>query len=472
MASQHPLWIFDDLVSAAGGRAERVPDAPVMGLSIDSRALAPGDLFVALKDRRDGHDFVSEAFAAGAAAALVSDAYVTKPGDGPLVRVPDVQAALEALARAARERLSDEARIVAVTGSAGKTGTKDMLHAALSRIGPTHAADKSFNNHWGVPLTLARMPAATRFGVFEIGMNHAGEIAPLSRMIRPHVAIVTTVEPVHLAQFPNVEAIAEAKAEIFEGLEPGGTAVLNRDNVHFETLRRHAADEGARVVSFGQDARADVRPKMLEIAADGTAMEIQIGGREIRYRVGVPGIHIAMNALAVAAAIDAIGADAEPALAELATVAPPPGRGVRTELPLAGGHILLIDESYNANPASMRAAFAVLGTVPRAAYKRRIAVLGDMLELGVDEKAHHLALKEAVDAAGTDLVFASGPNMEHLFRAFPPERQGAWAPRVEEVEDALFARLEPGDVVMVKGSNGSRMGSLAEALRKRLVAAG
>ena len=465
---QDPLWTFDDLVGAAGGRAERATGRSVTGLSIDTRTLAAEDLFVALKDRRDGHDFVGAAFAAGAAAALVSETYEAKPGDGPLVRVPDVQAALEALGRAARARLSADARVIAVTGSAGKTGTKDMLRAALSRLGPTHGADKSFNNHWGVPLTLARMPAATRFGVFEIGMNHAGEIGPLSRMVRPHVAIVTTVEPVHLAQFSNVEAIADAKAEIFEGIEPGGTAVLNRDNVHFETLRRHAGEAGARVVSFGQDARADVRPKALEIAAEGTSIEIEIGGREIRYRVGVPGIHIAMNALAVAAAIEAAGADAEQALAALATVAPPPGRGVRTELPLAGGHILLIDESYNANPASMRAAFAVLGTVPRAAYRRRIAVLGDMLELGPEEKAHHLALKEAVDAAGTDLVFASGPNMEHLFAALPPERRGVWALRAEEIEEPLVARLEPGDVVMIKGSNGSRMGLLAEALRKRL----
>ena len=470
MTLEDPLWTFDDLVRAAGGRAERATGAPVTGLSIDTRTLAAGDLFVALKDQRDGHDFVTAAFAAGASAALVSETYAAKPGDGPLVRVPDVQAGLEAIGRAARARLSAGARVVAVTGSAGKTGTKDMLRAALSCTGPTHGADKSFNNHWGVPLTLARMPATTRFGVFEIGMNHAGEIGPLSRMVRPHVAIVTTVDAVHLAQFPNVEAIADAKAEIFQGLEPGGTAILNRDNVHFETLRRHAEEAGARVVSFGQDGRADVRPKTLEIAADGTAMEISVGGREVRYRVGVPGIHIAMNALAVAAAIEAAGADVETALAALATVPPPPGRGVRTELPLEGGHILLIDESYNANPASMRAAFAVLGTVPRAAYKRRIAVLGDMLELGAEEQSHHLALKEAVDAAGTDLVFASGPNMAHLFRALPPERQGAWALRSGEIEDALVARLQPGDVVMVKGSNGSRMGPLAEALRKRLAA--
>lgn len=465
---QDPLWTFDDLVRAAGGTAERATGAPVTGLSIDTRTLAAGDMFVALEDRRDGHDFVTDAFKAGAAAALVSDAYEAKEADGPLVRVPDVLKALEAIGRAARTRLAPEARVIAVTGSAGKTGTKDMLRAALSTIGTTHGADKSFNNHWGVPLTLARMPATTEFGVFEIGMNHAGEITPLTGMVRPHVAIVTTVEPVHLAQFESVEAIAEAKAEIFSGLAPGGTAVINRDNAHFGTLETAAEKAGARVVSFGQDARADVRSKVLKIAAEGTGIEIAIGGRSYGFRIGVPGIHIAMNALAVAAALDAAGVDLDRALAALANVAPPPGRGVRTELPVDGGHILLIDESYNANPASMRAALAVLGTVPRAAYGRRIAVLGDMLELGSQEKSHHLALKEAVDAAGTDLVFASGPNMEHLFRSLPPAKQGAWALKSADLEEPLFRRLAPGDVVMVKGSNGSRMGPLVEALKETL----
>jgi UDP-N-acetylmuramoyl-tripeptide--D-alanyl-D-alanine ligase len=468
--SKAPLWTFDELVHSAGARAELTGPAPeaVTGLSIDTRTLAPGDLFVALKDQRDGHAFVSQAFKAGAVAALVAQGYEPQPGDGPLIRVNDTLAGLEAIGRAARARLSPEARVIAVTGSAGKTGTKEMLRAALSRIGPTHAADKSFNNHWGVPLTLARMPADTRFGVFEIGMNHAGEITPLTKMVRPHVAIVTTVEAVHLAQFPSVEAIAEAKAEIFAGLEPGGTAVINRDNPHFEILRRYAADHGAHIVSFGQDARADVRPKVLELSSEATAIEADIGGRAVHFRVAVPGIHIARNALAVAAAVHAVGADVETALEVLASLPPPPGRGARYELPYQGGRILLIDESYNANPASMRAALAVLGTVPRADYPRRIAVLGDMLELGPHEKALHLALKEAVDGSGADLVFACGPNMAHLVEALAPERRGAWEPRAEDLAERLFARIAPGDVIMVKGSNGSRMGPLAEALRRKL----
>ena len=466
--SEAPLWTFDELVRAAGAQPERATGAPITGLSIDTRTIAPGDLFVALKDQRDGHAFVTKAFEAGAAAALVAEAYEPQPGDGPLIRVLDTLKGLEAIGSAARARLAPGARVIAVTGSAGKTGTKDMLRAALSRIGPTHGADKSFNNHWGVPLTLARMPADTRFGVFEIGMNHAGEITPLVGMVRPHIAIVTTVEPVHLAQFPSVEAIAEAKAEIFTGLVPGGIAIINRDNVHYELLRRHAEAAGARIVSFGQDPRSDVKPKSLELSSEGTSIEIELGGREIRYRVAVPGVHIARNALAVAAAIHEAGADAEEALKVLGTLPPPPGRGSRSELPFHGGHVLLIDESYNANPASMRAALSVLGTVPRSAYPRRIAVLGDMLELGPDEKALHVALKEAVDAAGTDLVFASGSNMQHLFAALAPEKRGGWAAQSEEVGEQLFARLAPGDVIMVKGSNGSRMGPIADALRRRL----
>jgi UDP-N-acetylmuramoyl-tripeptide--D-alanyl-D-alanine ligase len=472
--SEAPLWTFDDLARAAGGRAERVAGAPITGLSIDTRTLAPGDLFVALKDQRDGHAFVTKAFEAGAAAALVAEAYEEQPGDGPLIRVRDTLQALEAIGRAARARLAPAARVIAVTGSAGKTGTKDMLRAAFSRIGATHGADKSFNNHWGVPLTLARMPATTRFGIFEIGMNHAGEITPLARLVRPHIAIVTTVEPVHLAQFPGVEAIAEAKAEIFLGLEPGGTAIINRDNSHYEILRRAAEAVGARIVSFGQDARADVRPRTLELSAGGTAIEIAIGGREVHYRVSVPGIHIALNALAVAAAVEAAVkpeiADVELALSALAGLAPPPGRGTRTELPLGGGRILLIDESYNANPASMRAALAVLATVPRTEFGRRIAVLGDMLELGAEAQRLHVGLKEAIDAAGTDLVFACGPDMKLLFAALDPARQGTWTPRSEDLEEPLLASLAPGDVVMIKGSNGSRMGPVADVLRKKLAA--
>lgn len=461
------LWSFDDLAAAADGVADGAPRKLITGFSIDSRGLSLGDVFVALKDQRDGHEFVLSAFANGASVALVAMDYARQSGDGPLVRVDDPLRGLEDIGRAARARLAAEARVIAVTGSAGKTGTKEMLRACLAKLGRTHAADKSFNNHWGVPLTLARMPAATRYGVFEIGMNHPGEITPLSQMVRPHVAIITTVEAVHLEQFASVVEIAEAKAEIFAGVEPGGVAILNHDNPHFALLARRATERGVRIMSFGHHAEAHVRCTTLELGPDGSNVAVLIGGREIAYRVAVPGAHIAQNSLAVLAAIDAVGADAEKAIAALADMQAPAGRGTRTLLAARGGNLLLIDESYNANPASMRAALSVLGTVPRSQYSRRIAVLGDMLELGRDAPALHAGLKEAVDAAGADLVFACGPQMAHLFEALPGDRQGAWAAQSSGIEQALLETVAAGDAVMVKGSNGSRMAPLVAALKTK-----
>ncbi len=303
------LWEFDELVRVSGATADGAPAGAVTGFSIDTRTLAPGDVFVALKDQRDGHEFVTSAFKAGAVAALVKRDYVRAPRDGALIRTDDPLAALEAIGRAARARLAASARVIAVTGSAGKTGTKEMLRACLGACGRVHASEKSYNNHWGVPLTLARMPADTEYAVFEIGMNHAGEITPLTKMVRPHVAIVTTVEPVHLAYFPSVEAIAEAKAEIFTGLEPGGTAVINRDNSYCDILEKHARQAGAKIVTFGLHQGADVKPAMLELEADGTDVVVETGGREISYRVAIPGPHIAQNSLAVVAALLAAGAD-------------------------------------------------------------------------------------------------------------------------------------------------------------------
>lgn len=461
------LWSFDDLVAAAGGRADGAPDKLITGFSLDSRGISLGEVFVALKDQRDGHEFVASAFSNGAAAALVSESYQRQSGDGALIRVADTLRGLEAIGRAARARVAPDARILAVTGSAGKTGTKEMLRGCLARAGTTHAADKSFNNHWGVPLTLARMPAATRFGIFEIGMNHAGEITPLSQMVQPHIAIITTVEAVHLEAFSSVAEIAEAKAEIFAGLGPDGVAILNHDNPHFALLTSRAADRGVRVLSFGTHAEADVRCVDAELRADGSTVIARLDGRELTYRIGVPGGHIVQNSLAVLAALSQSGVDIATTIAVLETLKPPAGRGTRTELAVPGGSILLIDESYNANPASMRAALSVLATVPREAYRRRIAVLGDMLELGQESAVLHAGLKEAVDAAGADLVFACGPQMGHLYRALPDNRRGAWAERSSEIEDALLGALTAGDAVMVKGSNGSRMAPLVAAMKAK-----
>jgi len=465
-----PLWQWDELVAAAQGRVDGIPSAAITGFSIDTRTLAPGDVFVALRAARDGHAFVSGAFAAGAAAALVSDDYPRGKSDGALLRVPDPLAALEAIGRAARTR--SNARIVAVTGSVGKTGTKEMLRLSLSDAGPTHASEKSYNNHWGVPLTLARMPGSAAYGVFEIGMNHAGEITPLTRLVRPHATVITAVEPVHLEYFPSAEAIAEAKAEIFAGLVPGGTAVLPRDNPHFALLKERAEAVGASIVSFGYAEDADVRGIQANMDARGSSVIAGVGSQRFPYRIGAPGEHYVKNSLAVLAALMALGADPMRCLSALVKVAAPAGRGARTTLEARDGRILLIDESYNANPASVRAALAAMGTVPRADFPRRVAVLGDMLELGDASADLHRGVKEAVDAAGIDLVFACGPMMKLLYDQLKPALQGAWTLNSAELAPRLLDAVEAGDVVMIKGSLASRMGPVAEAMRARFRVAG
>lgn len=471
------IWSFEELVQAAGGVPSGGPVRTIAGVSIDTRTLEPGDLFVALKDQRDGHDFVGTAFAKGAAAALVSDTYTAVEGDGALIRVPDPLRALEAVGRAARARLSPDARVVAVTGSVGKTTTKEMLRLALSALGPTHASEKSYNNHWGVPLTLARMPADTRYAVFEIGMNHAGEITPLTGMVRPHVALVTVVANAHIENFANEEGIADAKAEIFLGLGPDGTAIVNLDNRHARRLIDAARARGVHVTGITKDSSAaaamatygidDVvaltRHRMTATMSEGEV--VRAGGRGIvSFTIGTVGVHMLINALLVTGALDAAGADTVRGLAALAGFTPPLGRGCRTRIPVPGGEILVIDESYNANPASMRAALSVLPALPRGDYPRRIAVLGDMLELGPEGPALHAGLWEAIDEASVDLVFAAGPQMAELFARVPPDRRGAWASTAAGLEKSLLDVLGPGDVVMIKGSNGSKMAPLVTAV--------
>jgi UDP-N-acetylmuramoyl-tripeptide--D-alanyl-D-alanine ligase len=460
-----PLWSSSELSAALGVDPEGGSGAPVTGVSIDTRTLQPGDLFVALRDQRDGHDFVAAAFKAGAAAALVAENYSRQAGDGALFRVADTLNGLEALGREARRRLGSEARIVGVTGSAGKTGTKEMLRACLSRLGATHASEKSYNNHWGVPLTLARMPRETEFGVFEIGMNHAGEIRPLTKMVKPDAAIITTVEAVHLEHFPSVAAIADAKGEIFEGLPPGGAAIIKFDNPYVSRLKAIAEKLGARPVTFGFGAAADVRGSDFRSSDDGSDMNVQIGESRFAVHLAMSGRHIAENALAVAAALHSIGVDVGTALAALANLAPPSGRGARSTLYVGDGEALLIDESYNANPASMRAALATLGAVPRERYSRRIAVLGDMLELGSEAPALHTGLKSAVDEAEVDLVFACGPHMKGLYDALPQSKKGGYALTSSSIEATLAGNLKAGDVVMVKASNGTRLGPVVAALK-------
>ncbi|MDC7785382.1 UDP-N-acetylmuramoylalanyl-D-glutamyl-2,6-diaminopimelate--D-alanyl-D-alanine ligase [Rhodoplanes sp. TEM] len=463
-----PLWTVGDMAAAMSAEGSGPLPAAIVGLSIDSRTVSTGEAFFAIVgERLDGHDFVAKALANGAALAVVSQARRAEfPADAPLLVVPDVLEGLRHLARAARAR--SPARVIAVTGSVGKTSTKEALRVALRADGETHASTASFNNHWGVPLSLARLPETARYAVFEIGMNHAGEITPLVALVRPHVAIVTTVEPVHLEFFPDVAAIADAKAEIFGGLEPGGAAVINRDNPHFERLKRRAAQAGVeRIVSFGENAKADARLLKYALQDDGSTVEASILGSVVDYRIGAPGRHFVLNSLAVLAAASLAGADLALCALALAGQRPAAGRGTRMELAIPGGRALLIDESYNANPTSMRAALAVLGRAPVHGRGRRIAVLGDMLELGAAATGLHAGLAEAVVESGVDLVFCAGPLMRALWDALPADRRGGWAANSEELEPQVLAEIQPGDAVMVKGSLGSRMGPIVKALARR-----
>jgi UDP-N-acetylmuramoyl-tripeptide--D-alanyl-D-alanine ligase len=461
-----PLWTLAEVVAATRGSCLGAADAPVTGLSIDSRSLKPGEAFIAIRGpNRDGHAFVAAALQQGAACAVVDKSF--PPGDeARLVRVGDTLEALNDLGRAARTRAKDTI-VIAVTGSAGKTGTKEALRAALGASGPVHASAKSFNNHWGVPLSLANMPKTSRYGVFEIGMNHAGEIAALVPLVGPHIAIVTTVAPVHLGFFRSVEEIADAKAEIFGALEPGGAAIINRDNPHFERLKARALAHGAKIVGFGETKGAEARLLQVELQSDGSKVTAAILGETIAYRLGAPGRHLVQNSLAVLAAVKLAGADLASAARALAGLFPQAGRGARTLIEADGGRIALIDESYNANPASMRAALATLELTPRAEFKRRIAVLGDMLELGPEGPRLHRELADAVDAAGVDVVFACGELMGSLFAALPAGRRGAYAKTAEELAPKLVGAVGPGDAIMVKGSLGSRMAPLVEALKHR-----
>jgi len=460
-----PLWTPLALFAPLRARLSGAMPQPIFGISIDTRTLLPGDLFFAIKgERNNGHDHVADAFAKGAAAAVVDEDHADQLKEtGPLYVVRDVLRSLEGLAIAARARTA--ARIVAVTGSVGKTTTKEALRHVLSQEGATHASAASYNNHWGVPLTLARMPRDTHFGVIEIGMNHAGEILPLTGMARPHVAIITTVAPVHLEFFDSVEAIADAKAEIFTGLVPGGVAILNADNPYHERLDAAARAAGAgHIATFGADSHADARLIELVVRETDATVTARIAGRQIVYRLGAPGRHVALDSLAVLLTAQAFGLDLEAAAASLASFEVPAGRGRRFVLKAADGPFTLIDESYNANPASVGAALALLGSL-RAG--RRIAILGDMLELGHLGPALHAALAEDILANRIDLVFTAGPLMKNLFLALPPEKRGVWRENGAELEDIVAAAVRAGDLVIVKGSNASRMSAVVAALKTR-----
>ena len=465
------VWTAEEARTATGG--ETPGDWSATGVSIDTRTLQPGDLFVALKDVRDGHDFVASALDKGAAAALVSRVPDGVAEDAPLLMVDDVLGALEKLGQAARARTN--AKVIGVTGSAGKTSTKEMLLHVLQGQGRTHAAEASYNNHWGVPLTLARMPADTEFAIIEIGMNHPGEIAPLTRLARPHVAIVTTVAVAHLEAFAGVEEIAKEKASIFQGLEPEGHAIFNADVETAPILNAVAKELGAHRIGFGEHGDAALRAETLTLTADASVIEGRFNGAPFLLKVGAPGRHFAMNALAAMGAVATAGADWDVAACDLATWHAPAGRGQRETLildPVEDQGIELIDDAFNANPASVAAAFEVLVKVPvedgigRIARGRRIAVLGDMLELGPDEMQMHADLIQHPAMADIDRVDCVGPRMRALYDVLPSDKRGRWVESAEELAAEVHHLIDAGDVVLVKGSKGSKVSLVVTALRK------
>jgi UDP-N-acetylmuramoyl-tripeptide--D-alanyl-D-alanine ligase len=467
------LWTSEAMVEAMGGRPlGRLPEG-ASGISIDTRTLGRGDAFFAIRgERHDGHDFATAAHVAGAGLLVVAEERLPALGrlSIPMIVVPDVLAALEKLGVAARARAA--AKIIAVTGSAGKTTTKEALRRALSVVGKVHASDKSFNNHWGVPLTLARMPADCDYAVFEIGMNHPGEIRPLVKLVRPHIAVVTLIAAAHLGYFKDLAEIARAKAEIFEGVVPGGAALLNRDDAHFALLQKLARKAGIKKIrGFGEDLRSDYRLEGCELGAAGSHVTVNVAGHEIEAEIGVPGRHMVQNMLAVLGAAHLAGADIEKAAGALAELPAERGRGMRLRLRHPKGEFALIDESYNANPASMQAALKLLDGAEVEGGGRRIAVLGDMLELGAHSRELHSALADVIAGTRTDMVLLAGEEMKALADSLPQGVRKQHRGSVEEIIPLLIETVRPGDAVMIKSSNGLGFSRLVDALVRHYPAA-
>ena len=465
----HPLWTASEAAAATEGRA--TADWSAAGVSIDTRSLQPGDLFVALTDVRDGHDFVAQALTKGAAAALVSRIPEGVPPDAPLLVVDDVLRALERLGAAGRAR--SRARVIGVTGSVGKTSTKEMLRAILSGQGKVHAAEASYNNHWGVPLTLARLPEDADYAVIEIGMSNPGEIEPLARLARPHVAMITTIAPAHLAAFDGLEGIAREKASIFKGLEPGGIAVINADLTTSALMIQTAAPYG--VVTFGATSAADWRLDSASIHDETTVCRAATPAGPVLYKVATPGRHFALNALGALAAAAALGADPVISAHDIGRWAPPSGRGTRERILLdvvEETFFDLIDDAFNANPVSMAAALDVLiAAVPTHGIGvvgdgRRIAVLGDMLELGPDEIEMHRAVARHKGLSAIATIHCVGPRMRALWEALPRRQRGEWVETAPELAARARSLFDAGDIVLVKGSKGSKVSLVVDGLRK------
>jgi len=457
------LWTAQEAAAATSGQSIG-PDWTATGVAIDSRSVEPGDLFIALRGpNHDAHGFVADALAKGAVAAIVAAPPKHLPRDAALIIVADTLHAMEALGRVARQRVA--AKIVAITGSVGKTGTKAALAEVLSRHGRTHASVGSYNNHWGVPLSLARMPRDTEYGVFEIGMNHPGEIRPLVAQVQPHIGLITNVEAVHLEYFHSVEEIADAKAEIFSGVLPGGVAILGRDGPYFDRLCGHAEAAGiGQILTFG--AHADSLTRLTRDVQHPTCscVTATVAGTELAYKIGAPGRHWVANSLAVLATVQALDGDLAIAGLALADVQAPPGRGQRHHVGWGAGAIEIIDESYNASPVAMRAAFDLLVSAQPGPRGRRIAVLGDMRELGDQADGFHRGLAGELVSRNIDLAFCAGPHMAALYQALPPALQGQYVADSEALLAPVAAALRAGDVVLVKGSLGSRLGPVVAGL--------
>ncbi len=460
-------WKAEDVIRVTSGCSLHEQNWTAHGISIDSRTTQKGDLFIALQGpQHDGHDYVASAFAAGASAAIVSHRPTLVPSYAPLVEVDDTFQALRALAEHGRAR--SKAKIIGITGSVGKTGTKEMVRLMLAAVGSVSASAGGLNNHWGLPLSLARLPQDVAYGVLEMGMNHAGELSDLSRLARPHIAMITTVEAVHLEFFKSVAEIADAKAEIFQGCEPGATAILNRDNPHYARLVHSAKTCGVKkILTFGKDPKADARLVQIIPEEQGMMITAQIMGHPQTFRLPVQGEHLAMNAVGALLTVAASGVDVETCAAALAQYRMPAGRGVQKIIPLADGDFTLIDDSYNASPVSMRAALSVLGKAPVFEGGRRIAILGDMRELGPASPALHADLADAIAAAGIDKVYCCGAFMRYLYDVLPEKSCGGWAPDSQGLAQIVATDIRTGDIVAVKGSLSMNMKAVISVLENK-----
>ncbi|MEP7454659.1 UDP-N-acetylmuramoylalanyl-D-glutamyl-2,6-diaminopimelate--D-alanyl-D-alanine ligase [Phyllobacterium sp. SB3] len=463
------LWSSDAMITAMNGRPVGELPQGITGISIDTRTLRDGEAFFAIKgDALDGHDYATAAVAAGAALLVVAEAKLPALGKlkAPMIVVDDVLAAMTRLGLASRAR--SHAQIIAVTGSVGKTTTKEALRHVLSEVGKVHASVASFNNHWGVPLTLARMPQDTDYGVFEIGMNHPDEIRPLVKMVRPHVALITLIAPAHMGHFKSLQEIATAKAEIFEGLLPGGYALLNRDDKHYKFLEKCALEAGVEhIKSFGENTRADYRLMKLKLHGECSCMTARLAGEEVVAKIGAPGRHIVQNVLAVLGAAHLTGADMAKVTLGLSSLRAESGRGERHTLEIAKGTFTLIDESYNANPASMRAAVELLAAATPTGKGRRIAVLGDMLELGKQSPKLHAELSSVIASNNINMVFLGGPEMAALKAAMPVEIHAEYRQSVEELQPQLLNTIRAGDVIMIKSSKGTGFSQIVKTLLQK-----